>query len=116
MFDKDPNQTTRAPGYGQAITSADLRKIVALILQTVKGGRGILVARVGQSVVINVETGGAGRGNTGGAWMIYADTFAALPTPTVINQFARILTGADKGMTCVVNADVNGWVSFTHFT
>jgi len=56
-----------------------------------------------------------GRGGAGGDWMIYADTFAGLPTPTVVNQFARITTGTDKGMTCVVNADANGWVPFTHF-
>ena len=57
MFDKDTNQKTRAPRRGEPITAADMQKIVALILQTVKGGDGILVQRVGQSVIIKQKTG-----------------------------------------------------------
>lgn len=45
----------------------------------------------------------------------YGDTFATLPNPTAVNKFGRVTTGADKGMTCVVNEDGDGWMSFTHF-
>lgn len=118
MYDRDTNQKNRMPGRGQQITGWMLERLRALILNTVKSGPGVNVTRVGESVIVSLAQGGTGGGRGGGGggtWMIYADTFAELPTPTVVNQFARITTGSDKGMTCVVNEDADGWVSFTHF-
>lgn len=59
--------------------------------------------------------GGGGGTTVGDDVFEYGDTFATLPDPTVVNKFGRVTTGADKGMTCVVNEDVDGWLSFTHF-
>ena len=116
MYDKDTNQKVRPPRRGEAITAADMNKIVALILQTVKGGRGVLVKRVGQSIVVEMEQGKVATGGGGGGDpFVYGDTFATLPSVTAVNKFGRVTTGADKGMTCVVNPDADGWVPFTHF-
>lgn len=118
MYDKDPNQKTRAPRRGEPITSADMQKIVALILQTVKGGRGILIKRVGQSIIVEAEQGRAVGGSGSSAfhsWCKVAPTKAELEEPVAEIYFGRVTAGDDIGMMCVRNPDNDGWNSFTHF-
>jgi len=121
MYDKDPNQRTRAPGYGQAITSADLRKIVALVLQCVKGdGQTILVERAGQSVIVKLAAGARGAGGGGGSgptiWYT-ATTKAGLPDAAdsiVSTALGRVTAGTLQGACFVRHPTTDDWVSFTH--
>jgi len=120
MYDKDPNQRTKAPGYGQAITSADLRKIVALILQNLTGGDGILVERHGQNVVVKLAAGARGAGGGGGSgptiWYT-ATTKAGLPDAAdsiVSTALGRVTAGTLQGACFVRHPTTDDWVSFTH--
>lgn len=119
MHAKDTNQRVRPPGQGQAINASDLRKMLALILQCVKGGRGIQVERVGQSIIVSQQAGtrGGGGGGTGGVgtWCKTATTKAGLEEPVSEVYFGRVTSGADEGMMCVRNPDNDGWNAFTHF-
>lgn len=118
MYSKDTNQRVKAPGQGQAINASDLRKMLALILQCVKGGRGIQVERVGQSVIIKA-TGNGGGGGQGGGWNNFYDatTKAGLIGATNVPEksFARVTAGAQKGMVCVPNPDRDGWDALNFF-
>lgn len=120
MYDKDPNQRTRAPGYGQAITSADLRKIVALVLQNLRGGDGILVERHGQNVIVRLAAGARGAGGGGGSgptiWYT-ATTKAGLPDAAdgiVSTALGRVTAGTLQGACFVRHPTTDDWVSFTH--
>lgn len=122
MYDKDPYQKVRTPGYGQAIRAADLNKIVALILQCVKGGKGILVERAGQSVIIRTEDGprgaGGGGGLGGGETIWYrAASKAALPDAgdgVASTALGRVTAGTLQGACFVRHPTTDDWVSFTH--
>lgn len=118
MYDKDPNQRAKAPGYGQAITSADLRKIVALVLQNLRGGDGILVERHGQNVIVRLAAGARGAGG-GGGWNNFYDatTKAGLIGATNVPEksFARVTAGSQKGMVAVPNPDRDGWDALNFF-
>lgn len=119
MYDKDPYQKIKAPGYGQAIRAADLKKIVALIMQCVKGGKGILVERAGQSVIIKTEEGQRGGSGVGGGWNNFYDatTKAGLTNAANVPEksFGRVTAGAQKGMVCVPNPDRDGWDALNFF-
>lgn len=118
MFDRDANQKIRAPKYGQAITAADLQKIVALIMQTVRGGDGILVERHGQNVIIRLAAGPRGGGG-GTGWNNFYDatTKAGLIAAENVPEksFARVTAGAQKGMVAVPNPDRDGWDALNFF-
>jgi hypothetical protein len=118
MFTKDTNQRVRPPGQGQAINASDLRKILALILQCVKGGRGIQVQRVGQSVIVSQQAGTRGGGGGGGQVIWYtATTKAGLPDAAdgiISTALGRVTAGAQQGMCCVRHPTTDDWVSFTH--
>ena len=119
MYDKDPNQRVRGTGYGQAITSADLRKIVALVLQNLRGGDGILVERHGQNVIVRLAAGARGAGGGGTfptIWYTEASK-AALPDAAdgiISTALGRVTAGAQQGMCCVRHPTTDDWVSFTH--
>ena len=118
MYDKDTNQKVRPPRRGEAITAADMNKIVALILQTVKGGRGVLVKRVGQSIVIEMGRGKVATGGGGGSNNVFysATTKAGLPSEPNLYKFGRVDgVGSDNGMVCVVNPDHDGWDALNFF-
>jgi hypothetical protein len=117
MFTKDTNQRVRPPGQGQAINASDLRKILALILQCVKGGRGIQVQRVGQSVIVSQQAGTRGGGGGGGGQIWYTATTKAGLTNTDVAETAlgRVTAGAQQGMVCVRNAANNGWNALNFF-
>lgn len=68
-----------------------------------------LPTRIGNSA------GGGGTGGNDREWMVFGDSFAELPEVDEVDVFARVTDGEFKGMTCVVNADADGWVPFTHF-
>lgn len=114
MYDRDPNQKTRTPQRGQQITGYVLEKIRALILQTVKPGPGVLVGRVGESVVISLADGvkGGGKGGGGGVRVYTATTKAGLDEPVSHVSFGRVTDGADKGVMYVRNPDNDGWDAF----
>lgn len=118
MYDKDPYQKVRTPGYGQAIRAADLKKIVALIMQCVKGGKGILVERAGQSVIIRTEDGPRGGRGGGGQTIWYtAASKAALPDAAdgiISTALGRVTTGTLQGACFVRHPTTDDWVSFTH--
>lgn len=118
MYDRDTNQKVKPARAGEAIRSADLQKIVALILQTVKGGRGVLVKRVGQSIIIEAEQGKVASGGGGGSGSVFysAKTKAGLPSEPNLYKFGRVDgVGADNGMVCVVNPDHDGWDALNFF-
>jgi hypothetical protein len=114
MFTKDTNQRVRPPGQGQAINASDLRKILALILQCVKGGRGIQVQRVGQSVIVSQQAGTRGGGGGGGTQGDYTAASRALLdayTGVVVYARGRVTAGADNGTAYIRNPDNDGWVA-----
>jgi hypothetical protein len=115
MFTKDTNQRVRPPGQGQAINASDLRKILALILQCVKGGRGIQVQRVGQSVIVSQQAGTRGGGGGGGGRQVFytASSKANLEAYTGVVVYARgrVISGADNGVDYIRNVDNDGWVA-----
>lgn len=119
MKRRDFYQRVKAPGQGQEINASDLNKIVALILQCVKGGRGIQVERVGQSVIIKATGGGAGGGSFGTGWNNFYDatTKAGLDNAANVPEksFGRVTAGSQKGMVCVPNPDRDGWDALNFF-
>ena len=119
MYDKDPNQRAKTPRYGQAITAADLRKLLSLVLQCVRGGDGILVERHGQSIIVRLAAGARGAGGGGGGQVDWytAATKAALPDAAdgiISTALGRVTAGAQQGMCCVRHPTTDDWVSFTH--
>jgi hypothetical protein len=114
MFTTDTNQRVKAPGQGQAIIASDLRKILALILQCVMGGRGINVQRVGQSVIVSQQAGTRGGGGGGGTQGDYTAASRALLdayTGVVVYARGRVTAGADNGTAYIRNPDNDGWVA-----
>ena len=114
----DKNQQAIMPGKNQPIGANALRRILDMILEFIKPGRGIRVERRGQQVYIHVAQTGRGTGSGGGGagtWMKTATTKAGLEEPVSEVYFGRVTAGADIGMVCVRNADNDGWDAFTHF-
>ena len=103
------------PGKNQPIGANALRRILDMILEFIKPGRGIRVERRGQQVYIHVAQTGRGTGSGGGGPTIWytATTKAGLPEGDGIAETAlgRVTAGANMGMVCVRNPDNDGWVS-----
>lgn len=112
----DPYQRTRTPARGEQISSHLLRKIVYLILNHIKPGRGIQIESRGENTYIHVADNGRGFGGMGaGTWMKTATTKAGLEEPVSEVWFGRVTAGAQKGMVCVRNPDNDGWDAINFF-
>lgn len=113
----NPSQKMPTFHRGQALPADALNHVVAAVKRMIQQGKGIHIERAGDQIVIHAKGGPIPTGGGAAAedlWR-YDDTFAGLPAPDAINLFGRVTDGADKGMTCVVNEDADGWVPFTHF-
>jgi hypothetical protein len=105
------------PRNGDKLTPDILRRMKALILQTVKGGPGILVKRVGESVVVEATGQQGGKPASGAAqgW-VTATTKAGLVDPPNNRYLARVDgSGSDDGMVCIANPDGSGWDAINFF-
>ncbi len=94
------------------ITGWMLARLKALVLQSVKGGNGINVTRVGESTVIDIKPGFVGGGGRGGSVSWYeATTKAGLDNDSVSRRsFGQVVgVGSDNGMFCIRNPDNDGW-------
>lgn len=115
MAEVDYNSRVTTPRYGEPVTAGTMAKLKHLILNCVKGGNGIQVNRVGQSVVISLKPapqGGGGGGN--GPQVDYVAASKALLeeyTDVVVYARGRVISGADNGTAYIRNVANDGWVA-----
>lgn len=115
----NPSQKINDARPGQPMKADMVNHIIAVVKRMIVDGRGTTVGRMGDQICINASKGPVGNGGGGSTIVddsfVYGDSFEELPAPVVGNKFGRVTEGDQKGMTCVINADGDGWVPFTHF-
>lgn len=102
----DPHQITKVP-KNAPVTHEFLAKIKHLILNSLIGGDGVLVERMGENVIIRLRA--QPRGGSGGRGMYTATTKAGLPSGVGETSMGRVTAGGDQGMMCIRNPDNDGW-------
>ena len=111
MPSNDPTQMLNTPQRGEQVTAAMLRQMWDKIRNSIKGGRGITIRRMGDEIMI--ESTARGGGTTAASSVYTAETKAELPDASTVPEtsFARVTAGADQGSVYVVNVNKNGWLS-----
>lgn len=75
---KNYTQQVKTPAAGQPITAAMLSSLMEAMFNRIKSGRGILVKRIGQNII--VEAHGQLSGGGGSAGILVVETLPAIPT------------------------------------
>jgi len=71
-------QQVQTPAKGEAITAAMLNKLMEAMFNRIKSGRGILVKRIGQNIIVEAQSGVGGGGASGGIQNV--ESLPAIPT------------------------------------
>ena len=116
MPSNDPTQMLNTPQRGEQVTAAMLRQMWDKIRNSIKGGRGITIRRMGDEIMI--ESTARGGGTTAGTTWYTADTEAELPSASSVAEtaLARVTTGADAGVIFIVNPTKTGWSAINRWT
>lgn len=116
----NPSQRLTTPRPGGYITASMLALVAEKIKSSIKGGKGILVHRVADQVIVEARaTGGRTAQSTADTIWYTATTKAGLPSASTVEQTAMARITSDSsgelGMVCVVNPDRDGWDALNFF-
>lgn len=115
-------QKLDAPKRGQRITADDNKKMIALVKRLIVGGKGILVRKAGDQVVIESRAMGGGTAAVSESWAPYerASEEALIATTTTDNgdplpysALAVITNGDLSGSWWGRNPNNTGWRCLT---
>ncbi len=103
---------------GDDLTASTINQLMAKIRASIVGGKGILIRRGGDQIIIETARGGIG-GSNGGApstaaptlWYTAASKATLTDASTVsATALARVQSEtSENGMVCIVNPDGDGW-------
>lgn len=103
---------------GETLSAAAINQLIAKIKSAIVGGKGILVRRSGDQIIIETERGGISGSRSAAPpsalptiWYTAASKATLTDASTVsATALARVQSEtSENGMVCIVNPDGDGW-------